>query len=270
MNESIGFIGLGNLGFPMAVNLLESGYALAVFNRTACKTDPLVKQGARLALSPADAVTTGGIVVTALWDAAAVESVVTSSGFLDRLGPGGIHVCMCTGSPETARRLAVLHAEHGSIFIAAPVFGRPEAAAGRKLWIPFSGPAPAKLRVKPLLTAMGAQGVYDFGEDVAAATIVKLAGNFLIISAARSLSEVLEIVDKSAVDVKAVVAMLTETLFPAPIYQTYGARIAEKAGAFTKPDIPLKDLGLLQTIAQGSGAPTPIAQTLVDLLQSRN
>ena len=111
--------------------------------------------------------------MTVLWDAAAVESVVKSDGFLDRLDPGGIHVCVSTGS----------HAQHGSTYVEAPVFGRPDAAIAKKLWILLAGPQMARDRVRPLITSMGAQGILDFGEDVGAATVVKLVGNFLIILA---------------------------------------------------------------------------------------
>ena len=76
---------------------------------------------------------------------------------------------------------------YGSVYIEAPIFGRLEAAVARSLWIPFAGPQRAKERVRPLLQAMGGQGIFDFGEEVGAATLVKLVGNFLIISAARSL-----------------------------------------------------------------------------------
>ena len=156
--EPVSFIGLGKLGLPLAENLLKSGYSLDVHNRTADKAAGLVAQGARLADRPADAVTLGGVVVTMLWDHHATEEVVTSPGFLAQLGVGGVPVGLCTGSPEGARRLAALHAEHGSVFVEATVFGRPEAAAARQLWMPMAGPAEAKERVRPLLAAMGAQG----------------------------------------------------------------------------------------------------------------
>ncbi len=266
MSEPIGFLGLGSLGFPMAANLLDSGYALTVYNRTASKAEPLLARGARLAGSPADAATPGGIVVNVLWDAATVESVVVSDGFLERLGSGGVHVSMGTLLPERAKRLAARHAEHGSTYVEAPVFGRPEAAAARKLWMPIAGPAAAKDRVRPLLTAMGAQGVFDFGEEVGAATMVKIIGNFLLISAARSLVEGLAVAEKSGVEVKAMVDMLTQTLFPSPIYQSYGAMIAEKKLVFSQSEIPRKDLGLLERIAEEHSLPTPIAHAILGLL----
>src|SRR5438132_14030643 len=157
MSETIGFIGLGQLGLPLATNLLHAGYALRVCNRTASKAESLVREGAQLAPRPVDAVTTGGIVASIVWDDAALESVVMSDGFLEQLGSGGLHLSMSTVSPEAAKKLAALHAQHGSIYIEAPIFGRPEAAVAHQLWIPFAGPKSGKDRVRPLLTAMGGQ-----------------------------------------------------------------------------------------------------------------
>ena len=267
MQEEIGFAGLGALGLPMARNLMESGYRLAVYNRTASKAEPLVAQGARLAATAADAVTAGGVVVSVLWDAEAVESLVRSEGFLDRLGKDGVHVGMGTGSPEAAKRIAALHAEHGSVYVEAPVFGRPEAVAARKLWIPFAGPGAAKERVRPLLMAMGAQGVFDFGEEIGAATVVKLVGNFLIISAGRSMMEGMAMADGMGVDVAALVRMLTETWCPSPVYRSVGQRIVEKTMAASQTTIPVKDLGLFEAAGREVEVLTPVAAVLKALMQ---
>jgi 3-hydroxyisobutyrate dehydrogenase-like beta-hydroxyacid dehydrogenase len=269
MSETVGFIGLGNLGLPIASNLLDAGYSLTVYNRTAGKAAPLVEQGARLAANPADTVTPGGIVMTLLWDDESVESIVMSDGFLERLGTGGIHVGMSTISPEMAKKLAAIHAEHGSIYMEAPIFGRPEAAVARKLTVPFAGPEQAKERVRPILKAMGGEGLFDFGEEVGAATAVKLIGNFLIVSAGQSMLEALTMAEKNGVDPKPVVDMLTQTLFSAPIYQSYGKMIAEKQySQFTQSKIPLKDVGLFQKTAQQVQSPTPISSLLHDILES--
>ena len=267
MSEMIGFIGLGHLGLPMATNLLHAGYALRVYNRTASKADPLVAQGAHLASRPGDAVTSGGMVATIVWDDVALESIVMSEGFLERLGPGGIHLSMSTVSPETSKKLAAIHARHDCAYVEAPIFGRPEAAVAKQLWIPVAGPVLAKERVRPLLQVMGGQGIFDFGEEVGAATLVKLVGNFLIVSAGYSLREALSMAEKNGVDPKAVVDMLTHTLFPAPIYQSYGKRIAENNAPFSQNAIPLKDVGLFKKTAQQVESATPIARLLHDLLR---
>lgn len=267
MSETIGFIGLGKLGLPIATNLLTAGYDLHVYNRTASKADSLLARGAQLASRPVDAVTTGGVVASIVWDDAALESIVSSDGFLERLGAGGIHLSMSTVSPETSKRLAALHTEHGCIYVEAPIFGRPEAAVARQLWIPFVGPQAAKEHVRPLLEAMGAQGIFDFGEQIGTAVTVKLIGNFLIFSAAYSLRESLAMAEKNGVDAQAVVDMLTGSLFPAPIYQRYGKLIASKTAIFSQVEIPLKDVGFFEKTARQVDSPTPIADLVHDLLR---
>lgn len=268
MSESIGFIGLGDLGAPIAGNLLERGHALAVWNRTAAKAAPLVALGARLGDGPSGVVTPGGIVVTLLWDDDSVEEVVNSPGFLETLGPGGVHIGMTTNSPEGARRLAHLHAAHGSTYVGATVFGRPEAAVARQLFIQTSGPPAAKDRIAPLLTDMGAQRVFDFGEEVGAASVVKLAGNFLLASATRSLVEALGMVRASGVDPQAALDMYTQSLFNAPIYKSYGQRVVDREPLFTQTAIPHKDLGLFQAASQDAEQPTPVADALLALFAS--
>jgi 3-hydroxyisobutyrate dehydrogenase-like beta-hydroxyacid dehydrogenase len=268
MSEMIGFIGLGHLGLPMATNLLSAGYPLRVYNRTASKAESLVARGAYLASRPVDAVTSGGIVASIVWDDAALESVVTSDGFLEHLGPGGIHLSMSTVLPETSKKLAAIHAQHDCAYVEAPIFGRPEAAVAHQLWIPFAGPLQAKERVRPLLEAMGAQGIFDFGEGAGTATLVKLLGNFLIVSAGYSMREALLMAEHNGVDPKAVVDMLTSTLFSAPIYQSYGKRIAQNAAPFNQSAIPLKDVGLFKKTAQQVESPTPVASLLYNLLRS--
>jgi 3-hydroxyisobutyrate dehydrogenase-like beta-hydroxyacid dehydrogenase len=269
MTEEIGFIGLGALGLPMANNLLDSGYALRVYNRTASKAQTLVARGAELAATPAETARPGGMVASIVWDGAALEEVVTSEGFLERLAPGGIHIGMATVAPETSRKIATLHAEHDSVYVEAAIFGGSDAAAARQLWIPFAGPTAAKERVRPLLQAMGSQGVFDFGEQIGAATLVKIIGNYLIFSASRSLYEGLTLARQSGVDPQAVVAMLTQTLFAAPIYQRYGQAIAGSGQIpHTRSRIPQKDILLFEALASQVGAPTPIANLLESLIKS--
>ena len=178
MPETIGFIGLGAMGGPMARRLLETGHPLRVWNRSAGKMEALLGLGAAAATtSPAEAAR-GGIVITMLADDQALEAVTLGdAGILAGLGENGLHVSMSTIAPATARRLAEAHAERGVAYLAAPVFGRPDVAAAGKLWVLASGTDAAKERARPLLEAMG-QKVFDFGDDPGAANVVKLAGNF--------------------------------------------------------------------------------------------
>src|SRR5271165_7607116 len=164
MKETVGFIGLGNMGLAMAANLLKAGFGLRVYNRTFERARPLLEQGARLARSPAEAAGPGGVAVTMVSDDRALEEVTLGpDGLLARLGDG-VHLSMSTIAPSTARRLADRHRECGAHYVASPVFGKPQVAADAKLWAVTSGEAAARARVRPLEEAMG-QAVFDFGDE---------------------------------------------------------------------------------------------------------
>ena len=264
MAETIGFVGLGHMGRPMAENLLQAGFPLRVHNRTAEKAAPLVQRGATAAALPADAAVPGGIVVTMLSDDRAVEAVALGpGGIADALGHGGIHLSMSTIAPATARRLAEAHAERGSTYVAAPVFGRPDAATARKLWIAAAGPSAALQRVRPLLDAMG-QGVFPFGEEPAAANVVKLCGNFLIASAMEAMAEAFTLGEKNGIARDQLAQLFSSTLFTCPPYANYGRMIAaqqyEPAGFALR--LGAKDLGLVLATAAESRTPMPLAQLL--------
>jgi 3-hydroxyisobutyrate dehydrogenase-like beta-hydroxyacid dehydrogenase len=265
MSEHLGFIGLGQMGQGMARNLVAAGYSVTVYNRTRAKAEPIAAMGAKIAEAPVDAVTKGGVIVTMLSDDRTLEEVVRAGDLAQRLGEGGIHLSMSTISPETARRLAQEHLKTGATYLAAPVFGRPEAAAARKLWICTSGPKAAKDRIRPILEAMG-QGIFDFGEDPGAANLVKVAGNFLIAAAIEAIGEALALAEKNGVDRSALAEMLGRTLFAAPVYQGYGAAIANRrfSPAGFRLELGLKDLDLVLEVAAKSKTPMPLASMLHD------
>lgn len=272
MNDShdsvrpLGFVGLGNMGQPMAQRLLAAGHRLRVWNRSIGRTDPLVALGAERAESPGAACEPDGIAFTMVADDRALESVALEpGGLLDRLGPGGVHVSLSTISPATSRRLAALHAERGAAYVTAPVFGRPDAAEAGKLWVVTSGPETAKARFRPLIPAIG-QGVYDFGEEPGAANVVKLAGNFLIASAIEALGEATALVSKNGVNPAAVMKMFGETLFACRVYQGYGAQIAERrfSPAGFRLALGLKDVNLALSTGEASDVPLPLGSLLHD------
>ena len=266
MSPRIGFIGLGRMGHAMAENLLTAGYSLSVYNRTPEKAAALVARGATLARHPAQTAEPGGIVITMLSDDQAVETVTSGeNGFLARLGPRGIHLSMSTISPRLARRLAQDHHRFQVAYLAAPVFGRPDAAATRRLWICLSGPSESKERVRPVLQALG-QGIFDFGEEPSAAHVVKAAGNFLLAAMMEALAEALTLGEKHGIDRSALADMFSNTLFACPAYQGYGKAIAE--GRYQPPGftvtLGLKDVNLVLDTAAMSTMPMPLASLLHD------
>ncbi len=165
MKESIGFVGLGNMGQPIARNLLKAGYQLRVYNRDARKAEALVAEGAHQRTRPGDVVAPGGIVITMVSDDAALENMTLGEGgILEHLEPGGMHVVMSIISPASTRKMTDLHTRRNCAYIAAPVFGGPDKAAAQKLWICLAGASRAKERVHPILLHLG-QGIFDFGAD---------------------------------------------------------------------------------------------------------
>src|SRR6059058_2069861 len=155
MLERVAVIGLGNMGLPIARNLLRAGFPLTVHNRTKAKAEPLVAEGAAWAESPAAAGARARIVVTMVSDDSALDGVVFGEhGLLGALERDAIHVAMSTVEPATARRLADAHHRHGARYVAAPVFGRPETAEQAKLWVVAAGAGDAVETCLPLLKAL--------------------------------------------------------------------------------------------------------------------
>ena len=267
MTETVGFIGLGSMGLPMACKVLDAGYRLRVYNRTPGKAVELLERGAREVKTPAETVEPGGIVITMLANDAALETVTLGEhGMAAALGADGIHLSMSTVSPHLARRLAEAHRAHGSHYLAAPVLGRPTAAAAGKLFILLSGLAEAKRRVSPLLEAMG-QGTHDLGEDPAQGHIAKLAANFMILASIETYAETLTFAEKNGIGRMEMMKLLTGTILNAPLFHLYGELLAKEE--YTTPGfklaLGLKDIELILETGANSRMPLPAA----DLVHNR-
>ncbi len=261
----VGFIGLGNMGFGMAANLVKAGHEVTVYNRTASKMKALVEQGAHPAAKVTDACR-GEAVITMLADDGAVESIAFGDeGMTGGLGKGAIHISMSTISVALSERLAAAHAEAGQRFVSAPVFGRPEAAAAAKLFIVAAGAPDAVDACLPLFEALG-QKTFNFGNNAQAANLVKLSGNFLIASTIEALGEAMALVGKAGINRGQYVDLLTSTLFSAPVYKIYGPLIAEQRfepAGFAAP-LGHKDMRLTLAAAETLRVPMPLASLLRD------
>ena len=262
---NVGFIGLGHMGSGMAANLVRAGHGVTVYNRTATKTGVLVDEGALAAGSVADACH-GEVVVTMLADDKALADVVNGQdGIIANLGKGAVHLCMATIGVELSGQLAERHAAAGQRFVAAPVFGRPDAAAAAKLFIIAAGSDAAVDVCRPLFDAMG-QRVFVVGEVPRMANVVKLSGNFLIATVIEALGEAMTLVAKAGIDRRQYLDILTSTLFGAPVYKTYGALIADgkfKPAGFAAP-LGCKDMRLALAAGDELQVPMPLASLLRD------
>jgi 3-hydroxyisobutyrate dehydrogenase-like beta-hydroxyacid dehydrogenase len=263
---NIAFIGLGNMGSGMARNLIKAGHTLSVYNRSKNRAEELKPLGARVAATPGEAAAGAEVAITMLADDHAVESVVFGKGnILESLPANAVHVSISTISVALSRRLAAAHAERKQHYLAAPVFGRPEAAAAAKLFIVAAGPAAQIERCRALFDAMG-QKTFLAGDDASGANLIKLTGNFLITTVIESLAESFALVRKAGLDVNQFHEILTNSLFNAPIYKTYGGIIAsekfEPAG-FKLP-LGMKDNKLLLAAAEEKAVPMPMASLVRD------
>jgi 3-hydroxyisobutyrate dehydrogenase-like beta-hydroxyacid dehydrogenase len=252
---NVGFVGLGQMGRPMAARLAEAGHALTVYNRTRSAAEALEKRGAHVAAAP-DELAGAEILVTMLADDAAVEAVWISSGLAGRLSPGSIHLNMATVSMGTSRRLCSLHEKSGSLYVAAPVFGRPQVAEQGQLDVIAAGPAAALERCQPLLKAMAKQ-VFVVGAEPEKANAVKIARNFLLATVIESLGEAFALVRKSGVDADAFLNILANTSLNSPAYRNYGGMIAKQAWrpAQFSMTLGLKDVELALATAAEAGVP---------------
>jgi 3-hydroxyisobutyrate dehydrogenase-like beta-hydroxyacid dehydrogenase len=261
----VGFIGLGNMGLPMARNLLKAGHSLRVYNRTKSRAEPLEQEGAIVANSPAEA-STGDAVITMLAnDQAVEETVFGEDGILRGLKTGAAHISMSTITVALSERLKQAHADAQQTYIAAPVFGRPDAAAAAKLFIVPAGDKKAVEHFQPLFDAMG-QRTFFLSENAPEANLVKLSGNFLIASMIECLGESVALMRKYEVDPRRFLEIMTETLFAAPVYRTYGALIAEQKyqPAGFKLELGLKDVRSVLAAAEAKAVPMPVASVVRD------
>lgn len=264
----IGVIGLGRMGRGIAGRVLGAGHDLAVHNRTSGKDADLVAAGARSVASIAQACEQRDVVVTMLADDAALDAVALGAGGVrDSLPVGAIHMVMGTHGVGIVRALTAAHAAAGQTLVAAPVLGRPDAAASGQLGIVAAGPAEALQRCKPLLDVIGRR-TFEAGASPDAATSIKLANNFMLGCAVQAMGEAYSLVRRFGVAPQVLHDVMTEGLFSAPAYKVYGRIMADEAydnvGFTTR--LALKDMSLVLAAGDMARVPLPSASLLRDRL----
>ncbi|HEY7376166.1 MAG TPA: NAD(P)-dependent oxidoreductase [Polyangia bacterium] len=263
--KTIAFVGLGQMGRQMAERLANAGFSLRVWNRTRARADGLanaqVLDSARAAAAGAD------LVLTSLADDRAVREVVLGDdGVIAGLAAGGVHVGMSTISLRLAGELAQAHAARGQQFVAAPVLGRPDAAARGELWILTGGDDAAIAQATPALACLG-QGQLRVG-DARQAALAKLVANFMIAGTIELLAEATTLGEKGGIAPPALIDLLTKTIFGSPIVKGYGGRIAAgqfRPAGFAVP-LGLKDVELALEAGHDLRAPLPVASVARDHL----
>jgi 3-hydroxyisobutyrate dehydrogenase-like beta-hydroxyacid dehydrogenase len=267
----IGFVGLGHMGAAMATNLAAAGHRVTAYVRRPDRRDKLVALGLKPTTEIAD-LFDRDVVISMLPDDTAVRDVVLGrkdlgiDGLASRLRRGAIHLSMSTISSSTSSSLASEHARHGQGYVAAPVFGNPDAAKARQLFIVAAGPTADVERCQPLFDSLG-QKTFVIGTDPGHANLIKLLGNMMTATTLEVLGEVVAVALKRGLDPKPFIEIMTSTMFGGRVHKIYGDKIVNRsyAAGFVMP-LVLKDVRLALAEAENAGAPMPSVNVVRDRL----
>lgn len=267
MNK-IAYLGIGIMGRGMAGQLLGAGHEVTVWNRTAAKCQPLVKQGATQAETPSEAVSGVDIIMYCLANDAAVEEVVFGEdGILKGVREGQAAVDMSTVYPETSRREAVAYRRKGVAFLDAPVFGSKNEAATGRLWIVVGGDREHYEALFPILEVISQTTHYMGGEGMGAT--MKLVGNLVVALQMEALGEAMILATKAGLDPETVVEVLSVTDFRSPLFAGVGKSLIQRDfSTFFALKHMLKDANLIARLAQEVRSPVPASAAARETIKS--
>ena len=254
----IAFLGLGNMGTPIARHLVQAGHELTIWNRTRERAEPLAAFGARVAASPVDAVANTEIVFTMLMNDAALRDVLFGQGVLQAIPTGAIHVALSTISVALSDELTAEHHARKQEYLGSPVFGRPNVAEDGKLWTAVAGDIRAVEKAKPLLESFS-RGVTVVSEKPSSAHALKLGGNFLITSMIAALSESMIYAEANGIAPGLFAETANNAMFRSPFYESY-IKIMLDPPEHSGGTIAIgeKDMRLFREVAQGAEIKTPL------------
>lgn len=262
---TVGVVGLGNMGTPMAERLLAAGYAVVVHNRTRAKAQPLVGLGATVAETAAELAGQVDVVLTSVANDDALEAV--AAAILGAARPGTTLVDTSTVSPGASARVAE-RAEAASVdYLRAPVSGNPSVVRAGNLSFIVSGSPEALERVAPVLGAIGAT-ISHVG-DGEHARIVKLAINLMIGGLAQLMSEAIVLGEASGVSREALLEVMGTSAAGAPFvrYKTDALLRDDFSATFTTT-LMAKDVDLVLDAADDAHVQLPLARELKGLLRA--
>jgi glyoxylate/succinic semialdehyde reductase len=262
---TIGFLGLGTMGTPMAMNLAKAGFPLVVWNRTASKMDPFLRMGAKAGKGPAQVASEAEVVITMVSQPKDVEQVVLGpDGVLDGLTPGSVLIDMSTVSPATSRELAGAVTTKQAEFLDAPVVGSKGPATEGTLVILVGGLPKTLERCRPLFAAMGKTIIHAGG--VGAGSALKLAANLMLAHLAAGFSEGLLLVQRAGLEPARYLEVLEASTFRSPWYQTKGAGMVRRdfTTHFALKHMQ-KDLRLMGELADEVQVSLPVTRAIAQL-----
>lgn len=250
----------------MAGRLLEKGFVLTVWNRTAAKAEELVKKGARRAGSPGEAAAGADAVITIVANDDALRQVTRGeAGLLAAVAPGAVHLSMSTVSAGVTEELAAAHRENGAQFLAAPVFGSRESAGVGKLWGAASGPREVFERCRPVLEALTQQLIY-LDENVASAARMKIVVNSLISAATAAMAQTFTLAERSGLEADKLMEVI-RAVFNSPVYERWGSKMAAREYSVYFPlSLMLKDVNLVLQMGAEAGVSLPHAAATREMI----
>ena len=267
MTRSIGFIGLGSMGSALAERLIEQGWQVVAWNRSTAAVDDAVAAGAVAAADPADCLATG-LALSILANDAAVDEVF-SAELLASAPAGAVHVNLSTISAATADRLAARHADAGVGYVASPVLGRNTVARAGSLVALVAGEPETVEKARPALVDISRR-IWPLGERAGDANTMKIAVNFLILHALQAMSESIALVEGRQLDGSQLIDIITDSMFPGPVYTGYGKAMAERryqpVGFSTT--LGRKDLDLALAAAGATGLTLPSGEVLREVFDT--
>lgn len=256
----IGIVGLGQMGTQIARKMLATGYEVSVWNRTPDAIDDLLADGAKRAYDVADA-SSGDILISTLFDDDAIRSVLMTNDGLPKANANCVHVCMSTVTAAFGCELQAFHSDHKLPYVAAPMMGRPDVVLKGGLNILAAGSASLLDRVEQPLACVGK--LWRVGLAPVDAQIAKLAANFMISGALEAMAEATALLQVHGVDAQRFLSIMTETLFGAFIYKSYGPMVAGRLPLIASGlALPIKDNLSFLEAAKDTGIKTPLAENI--------
>jgi len=270
--KTVGFIGTGIMGKPMAHNLLKAGYSITVHNRTKSKAQQLLSQGAAWAASPADVAGRSDVVITCVTDTPDVRAVLLGqNGVMEAAGPGLICVDMSTISPSATKEMGRILQAKGLILVDAPISGGEIGAIEGKLSIMMGGPKEAVEEVRPIMEVMG-KTVTHCG-PLGSGQMTKLANQVMVIHTIMSIAEGLAFAEKAGLDLQTTWKVTSAGAAASHSLKALGPKIiaGDLKPAFMV-DLQQKDLRLVLEYAEQVNQPLPgvaLAKQLLAVLQAQ-
>jgi 3-hydroxyisobutyrate dehydrogenase-like beta-hydroxyacid dehydrogenase len=259
----VAVVGLGRMGSGIANSLLRAGFPVVVYNRTEEKTRPLAAAGATLAATPSAAARSAKYVITSLMGDTSVFAVTEGpDGLLAGLERNAVHIGTSTISADATGRLAKLHAEHGSEYLAAPVVGRPDVAAAGELTTLVCGKQSVFDASRSVLQGYTRQAQY-LGEDWAVASTAKLAVNYCAATLIELMGQVYAFGEKAGIPLN-VLNMMFRMMWAQPVLQGYAGRIWHRDFDDVGFDLQggLKDVTLMVNDSKARGVRWEFAETI--------